>query len=158
MTGFYILINIVDEETEKRTHHPSKVQTMNCFTAKACCQWLPLLSITLQVYTSFRHLTLHSVHCQPPASATRARVLPFIPLRSCPPSVSFRSPFGFPILLSGTQSQNGKLHSTQPNSLLCIQSPPLLYPTLTSACPAVEFAQENQRAQNSAYSQTEQMR
>ena len=48
---------------------------MNCFTAKASGRWLPLLSITLQGCTSFRHLSLHSVHCQPPASATHARVL-----------------------------------------------------------------------------------
>jgi len=63
-------------KNHKKPHHPSKVQSMNCFTAKACGRWLPLLSITLQGCTSFRHLTFHSVHCQPPASATHARVLP----------------------------------------------------------------------------------
>jgi len=108
---------------------------MNCFTAKACGRWLPLLSITLQDCTSFRHLPFHSVHCQPPASATRARVLPsfhcsqetrgFIPL-----------PFGFSTPHSGTQSQNGKLHSTQSHSLHCIQSPPLLCPCQPTVCPA----------------------
>ena len=79
----------------QKPHHPSKVQAMNCFTAKACGRWLPLLSITLQGYTSFRHLSLHSVHCQPPTSATQARVLPFIPFRSGQPAVSFRSPLAF---------------------------------------------------------------
>ena len=48
---------------------------MNCFTPKACGRWLPLLSITLQGCISFRYLSLHSIHCQPPASATPARVL-----------------------------------------------------------------------------------
>jgi hypothetical protein len=69
---------------------------MNCFTAKACSRWLPLLCITLQGCTSFRHLSLHSVHCQPPASATHARVLPFIPFRLGQPAVSFRSPLASP--------------------------------------------------------------
>ncbi len=53
----------------KIPRHPLMVQVMNCFTSKTCGRWLPLLSITLQGCTSFRHLSLHSVHCQPPASA-----------------------------------------------------------------------------------------
>lgn len=90
-----ILICIVAGKNHRKTHHPSKVQAMNCFTAKVCGRWLPLLSITLQGCTSLRHLSLHSVHCQPSASATHARVLPFIPFRSGLPSVSFRSPLAF---------------------------------------------------------------
>ena len=59
----------------------------------------------------------------------------FIPLRSGNP------PFhSAPLWLSnpqpGTESQNGKLHSTQPNSLHCIQSPPLLFPMQPAVCPA----------------------
>ncbi|MDP3643151.1 MAG: hypothetical protein Q8S54_08175 [Bacteroidota bacterium] len=90
-----ILISIGAGKSHKKPHHPSKVQAMHCLTAKACGRWLPLLSITLQGCTSFRHLSFHSVHCQPPASATHARVLPFIPFRSGQPSVPFRSPLAF---------------------------------------------------------------
>jgi hypothetical protein len=85
-----LLINIVPNEVNKNL--PSKVEALNCFMAKACGRWLPPLSITLQGYTSLHHLSFHSVHCHPPASATTlARVLPFIPFRSCLPTVSFRS-------------------------------------------------------------------
>jgi hypothetical protein len=83
------------------------VQSMNCFTAKACGRWLPLLYITLQGCTSFRHLSLHSVHCQPPTSATHARVLPFIPFRSGRPSVSFRSPLAFLSLVPELKAKTG---------------------------------------------------
>ena len=75
MTSIF-LISIIAAKNHKKPHHPSKVQAMNCLTAKACGRWLPLLSITLQGCTSFRHLTFHSVHCHPPASATLARMLP----------------------------------------------------------------------------------
>jgi len=92
-------------KNHKKPHHPSKVQAMNCFTAKACGQWLPLLSITLKGCTSFRHLSLHSIHCQPPASTTHARVFPFIPLRSCLSSVSFRSPLTFLPTIQNSKSK-----------------------------------------------------
>ena len=108
---------------------------MYCFTAKACGRWLPLLSITLHGCTSFCHLSLHSVHCQPQ---------PRLPMQEC--SHSFHSaqanpPFhSAPLWLynpqSGTQSQNGKLHYIHPNSIHCIQSPPLLFSTQSAVCPA----------------------
>ncbi len=118
-------------ESLKIPRHPLMVQDMNCFTAKACGRWLPLHSITLQGYTPFRHLPLPSVHCQPPASA---------PTQECFHSFHFAHVYSLfhsvPLWLysphSDTQSQNGKLHSTQPNSLLSIQSPPLLFPMPTS--------------------------
>ena len=102
-------------EKPQKPHHPSKVQAMNCFTAKACGRWLPLLSITLQGYTSFRHLSFHSVHCQPPASATLARVLPFIPFRSCLPAVSRRSPLAFRSHVSKLKAKTGS--SIPPNAI-----------------------------------------
>jgi hypothetical protein len=89
------------------------VQSINCFTAKACGRWLSLLSITLKGCTSFRHLSLHSVHCQPPASATHARVLPFIPLRSCHPVVSFRSPLAsLPTSRNSNPKREAPFHPT----------------------------------------------
>ena len=122
-------------EKPQKPHHPSKVQAMNCFTAKACGRWLPLLSITLQGCTSFRHLSFHSVHCQPPASAAHARVLPsFHCAQANPPFHS--APLWLFHPQPGAQSQNGKLHFTQPHSLHCIQSPPLLFPTQSTVCPA----------------------
>ena len=102
-------------KNHKKPHHPSKVQSMNCLTAKTCGRWLPLLYITLQGYTSFRHLSLHSDHCQPPASAPHARVFPFIPLRSCQPSVSFRSPLAFPSHIPELKAKTGS--SIPPNSI-----------------------------------------
>ncbi len=109
-----ILISIVAGKNHKKPHHPSKVQSMNCFTAKACGRWLPLLFITLQGYTSFRHLSLHSVHCQPPASATHARVLPFIPFRSGQPAVSFRSPLALqPTIRNSKPKREVPFHPTQ---------------------------------------------
>ena len=121
------LINMVAVVNHKKPHHhPSKVQVMNCLTAYACGPWLSLLFITLQDYTSFRHLTFQSVHCQPPASTTRARVLPsFHSIHACRRSIPL--PFGCHVTQSKWHSQNEILHFTQPNSLYCIQSPPLLY-------------------------------
>ena len=120
------LINMVAVVNHKKPHHPSKVQVMNCLTAYACGPWLSLLFITLQGYTSFRHLTFQSVHCQPPASTTRARVLPsFHSIHACRRSIPL--PFGCHVTQSKWHSQNEILHFTQPNSLYCIQSPPLLY-------------------------------
>ena len=56
-------------------------------------------------------------------------------------------PFGFPIPRSGTQSKNGKLHFTQPQSLDCIQSTPLLFPVQSAASPAVLSTPEDQKPQ-----------
>lgn len=72
--------------------------------------------------------SIHSIPLMP--------TLRFIPL-----------PFGFPVPRSGTQSQNEKLHSTHPNSLHCIQSPPLLFPMPTSGMPCEVSAPENQKPQ-----------
>jgi hypothetical protein len=121
---------------------------MICFTANACGRRLPLLTITLQGYTSFRHFPFHSVHCQSPASATHARVSPSF---HCAHDIlSFHSA---PLWLfhpqPGTQIQNRKLHSTQPTSLHYIQSIPLLFPTQSAICPVVVFTPENQKPQNS---------
>ena len=127
-------IKTIAGKNHKKPHHPSKVQSMNCFTANACGRRLPLLFITLQGYTSFRHLPLHSVHCPPPASAIHARVLPsFHFAHASPPFHS--APLWLPFPQPVTQSQNGQLHSTPPNSLLSIQSPPLLFPMPTSGMP-----------------------
>lgn len=87
---------------------------MNCLSAKACGRWLPLHSITLQGCTSFRHLSFHSDHCQPPASATHARVFPFIPLRSLQPSISLRSPLAFlPTIRTSKPKREATFHPPQ---------------------------------------------
>ena len=52
------------------------LQVMNYLSANACGRRLSLYFIALQGCTSFHHLTFHSVHCLPPASATHARVFP----------------------------------------------------------------------------------
>jgi hypothetical protein len=120
---------------------------MICFTAKACGKWLPLLSITLQGCTSFRHLSLHSVHCQPPASATHARVLPFIPFRSGQPAVSFRSPLAF---LSHDPELKAKTGSYIPPTqirYIAFSHHPCFSPCQPAVCPAVEFAPEPQKPQ-----------
>ena len=49
---------------------------MNCLSANACGRRLSLHFIALQGCTLFHHLSFHSVHCQPPASATHTRVFP----------------------------------------------------------------------------------
>ncbi len=121
---------------------------MNCFTAKACGRWLPLLYITLQGCSSFRHLSFHSFHCQPPASATHARVFPFIPLRSGHPAVSFRSPLAFPPTTRNSKPKR-EATFTPLNSLHCIQSPHLLFPMPTSGMSCKVFTPENQEPQNS---------
>jgi len=115
---------------------------MNCYTANASGRCFRFTSLHFRSYTSFRHLSFHSVHCQPqPWQPTQECFLHSIMLI---PNRRFISlPFGFPIPQSSTQSQNGKLHSTPHNSLLSIQSPHLLFPPLTSVCPTVEFAPEN---------------
>src|SRR5665648_42705 len=130
-------------EKPQKPHHPSKVQAMNCFTAKACGRRLPLLSITLQGYTSFRHLTFHSVHCQPPASATHARVLPFIPLRSGQPTVSFRSPLAFLSHVPELKAKSGSCIPPTPIRYITFSHHPCFSPCQPAACPAVEFAPEN---------------
>ena len=138
-------INTVAGKNHKKPHHPFKVQGMNCFTANACGRRLPLLFITLQELhfvpppsVTFRSLSATSLG-NPRKSASTHSIALRPPLRFIP------LPFGFPIPHLETQSQNGKLHSTQPNSLLSIQSPPLLFPTQSAVCPAVEFTPENQR-------------
>ncbi len=90
----------------QKPHHPSKVQAMNCFTAKACGRWLPLLSITLQGCTS---------------SAT-FRYIPFIV--SPQPRLLVQACFH-----SFHCAQASPLFH-------CIQSPPLLFPTQSTVCPA----------------------
>ncbi len=108
---------------------------MNCLTAKACGRGLPLLSIGLQGCTSFRHLSLHSVHCQPPASATHARALPFIPLRSCLPSVSFRSPLAFlPMSRNTKPKRQATFHALR--FAICHSVTTLAFPTQLAICPA----------------------
>jgi len=87
---------------------------MYCFTANASGRWLPLLSITLQElhfvsppFVSFRLLSA-------PALATHARVLPFIPLRSCQPAVSFRSPLAsLPTTRNSKPKREAPFHPTQ---------------------------------------------
>jgi len=145
--GQYFSINTMAEKNHKKPHHPSKVQSMNYLTAKACGRWLPLLSITLQGCTSFRHLTFHSVHCHPPASATLARMLPSFHCTQANPQFH-SAPLWLFSPQPETQSQNEKLHSTQSHSLHCIQSPPLLFPTQLAVCPAIMFTPKNPKFQS----------
>jgi hypothetical protein len=65
------------------------------------------------------------------------------------PSPFLSAPLWLPSPQAVILSQNGKLHSTQPNSLYCIQSPPLLFPMPTSGMSCEVFTPENQRPQNS---------
>ena len=117
-------------------------------TAKACGRWLPLLSITLQGCTSFRHLSFHFVHCQSPASATHARVLPFIPFRSGQPAVSFRSPLAFhPTNRNSKPKREAPFNPTQFATLHSVTT--LAFPMPSSGMPCVVFTPENQRPQNS---------
>ena len=113
-------INTIAGKNHKKPHHPSKVQSINCLTAKACGRWLPLLYITLQGCTSLRHLS---------PVRPRAGSIPFIvspqprlPTQEC--FHSFHCAHAYPPFHSAplwlfhpqpeTQSQNVKLHSTQP--------------------------------------------
>jgi len=128
---------------------------MNCFTAKACGQRLPLLSITLQGCTSFRHLT--PVRLLADSIPFIVSPQPRLPAQECFHSFHFAQAnpqfHSAPLWLSNpqprTQSQNGKLHSTQPHSLLSIQSPSLLFPSQSAVCPVELSTPENQRPQNS---------
>ena len=119
---------------------------MKYFTAKACGQWLPLLSITLQDCTSFRHLTVPFRSLSAPSLGYPRKSASFIPLHSGQPAVSFCSPLAFPPHIPEL-SQNGKLHSTQPNSLHCIQSPPLLFPMPTRGMSCEVLTPEPQKPQ-----------
>ena len=122
-------------KNHKKPHHPSKVQVMYCLAAKACGQWLPLLSVTLQGCTSFRHLPFHSVHCQQPASATHARVFPFIPLRSCLSSVSFRSPLTFlPTIQNSKPKREAPFHPPQFTTLHSVTTLAFPYPGVRMPC------------------------
>ena len=105
-------------------------------------QVLLLLSITLQVlhfvsppFVTFRSLSAPSLGY--PRKSASIHSIPLKPTRSFIPL-----PFGFPSHRPETQSQNGKLHSTQPHSLHCIQSTPLLFPMPTSGMPCVVFTPE----------------
>jgi hypothetical protein len=110
------------------------VQSMNCLTAKACGRWLPLFSITLQGSSSFRHLSLHSVHCQPPASATHARVFPFIPFRSGQPDVSFSSPLALqPTIRNSKPKRKAPFHPPQFAPMHSVTT--LAFPMPTSGMP-----------------------
>jgi len=96
-----------------------------------------LRSATLH-QSAFWRITFRSLSA--PALATHARVFPSSHCAQAyphPPSGGFHFvPLSLSNPQSGTQSQNGKLHSTRLNSLHCIQSPPLLSPTQSTACPA----------------------
>ena len=108
---------------------------MNCLTAKACGRWLPLLSITLQGCTSFRHLTFHSVHCLPPASATHARVLPsFHCAHANPPYHSAPLWLFHPTFRNSKPKREAAFHPILFAHF--IQTPPLLCPTQSAVCPA----------------------
>ena len=130
----------------KKPHHPSKVHRMKCFTANASGRCFRFSSLHFRSYTSFRHLTFHSVHCQPPASATHARVPPSFHFAQAYPPFHY-APLWLPYPQPETRSQNGKLHSTPPNSLHCIQSPPLLFPMPTSGMPCGRVSPEKPKPQ-----------
>ena len=69
-----------------------------------CGQWLPLLAISLQGCTSFRHLTFHSVHCLPSASVTHDKSGPFPPFCDFQPDSISHAP-AFPNLQSPRRSR-----------------------------------------------------
>ena len=124
------------------------MQGINCLAANTCGLCLSLLSITLQGCTSFRHLSFHSVHCLPQASATRARVLPFIPLRSCLPAVSFRSPLAsLPTSFNSKPKREAPFHPTQFATLYSVTT--LAFPNPASGITCRLFAPENKRPHNS---------
>ena len=111
---------------------------MNCFTAKACSQRLPLLSITLQGYTSFRRHSLHSVHFQPPASAIHARVLPLFHYAQANPPF-YSAPLWLPQSQPGTQSQNGNYIPPNPiRSIAFIHHPCFSQPNQWSVLQRVQ--------------------
>jgi hypothetical protein len=121
---------------------------MNCFTAKACGRWLPLLSITLQGCTSFRHLTFHSVHCQPPASVTHARVLPSFHCAQANPQFH-SAPLWLvhPTFQNSNPKREAALHPSQFATLHSVTT--LAFPSPISGMSCEVFTPENERPQNS---------
>lgn len=136
-------------KNHKKPHHPSKVQSMNCFTAKACGRWLPLLSITLQGCTSFRHLTpvrlladyipfivspqprlpaqecfhsFHSAQANPPPVRPLAD---FIPL-----------PFGFTTHNPELKAKTGSSIPPTPIRYIAFSHHPCFSPCQPAVCPA----------------------
>ncbi len=80
----------------------------------ATFRYIPFI-VSLQPRLPSQECFLHSIALRPTRS--------FIPL-----------PFGFSTPHFGTQSQNRKLHFTQPYSLNCIQTPHMLCPTQSAVC------------------------
>lgn len=119
---------------------------MNCFTAKACGRWLPLLSITLQGCTSFRHLTFHSVHCHPPASATLARMLPSFHCTQANPQFHSAPLWLFqPTFRNSKPKREAAFHPTQFVTLHSVTT--LAFPVPVSGMSCEVFTPENQKPQ-----------
>jgi hypothetical protein len=129
-------------------HHPFKVQNMNCFTAKACVRWLPLLSITLQGCTPFRHLSFHSVHCQPPASAPTQECFHSFHSAQADPPFHF-APLWLPNPQPVIKAKTGSSIPPNPIRYFLFSHHTCFSPCQPAVCPAVLFAPVNQGPQNS---------
>ena len=122
---------------------------MNCFTAKACGRWLPLLSITLQGCTSFRHLT--PVRLLADFIPFTVSLQPRLPTQECfhsfhyaqanPPPVRpladfIPHPFGFPAHKPELKAKTGSSIPPLPIRYIAFRHHPCFSPCQPAVCPA----------------------
>jgi len=126
---------VARKKHHKYPNHPSKVQGMNCFTANACGRCFRFTSLHFRSYTSFRHLTFHSVHCQPqPWQPTQECLLHSIALM---PAHSFIPlPFGFPTHNPQLEAKTGSYIPPLPIRYIAFSHHPCFSPCQPAVCPA----------------------